>query len=57
MPAKLDRCVRKQTRKGVSKSRAYGRCVKSTGWARKKGGGWKNKKTGKTWKKTRKSKR
>lgn len=57
MPKVIDRCVRKQKRKGISESWAYGRCVKSTGWARKEGGGWKSKKTGKTWKKTGKSKR
>lgn len=44
MPAKLKRCVRKVMAKGKSKSSAYGICVVSTGWQRKKGGGWKRRK-------------
>jgi hypothetical protein len=31
---------------GKSKDQAYGACAKSTGWKRKKGGGWRNDKTG-----------
>lgn len=40
MPDVLDRCVTKVMSQGKSKSRAYGICVASTGWKRKKGGGW-----------------
>ena len=46
MPAKLDRCVEKLKKKGMSDPAAWGSCVKSTGIKRKKGGGWaKTKKT------------
>ena len=41
MPKKLDSCVRKVMAKGKSKSSAYAICSVSTGWKRKKGGGWK----------------
>lgn len=45
MPAELDRCVEEvKKQKGVSKSMAYAICAKQTGWKRKKGGGWTNKK-------------
>lgn len=40
MPAKLDRCVGHVMRKGKSRSSAYAICSLSTGWKRKKGGGW-----------------
>jgi len=39
-PKPLERCVRKVRQKGHSKSSAYAICVKSTGWKKKKGGGW-----------------
>jgi len=44
MPKKLDRCVRKVRKQGKSKSAAYGICSKSTGYKRKKGGGWSKRK-------------
>jgi len=50
MPKKLESCVRKvsktvKPRKGRSKkSSAYAICSKSTGYKRKKGGGWTKKK-------------
>lgn len=40
MPEILDRCVSKLMAKGHSKSRAYAICTDSTGWKKKKGGGW-----------------
>jgi len=40
MPKILDRCVRKVRKSGKSKNRAYAICVSSTGWKKKKGGGW-----------------
>ena len=40
MPAKLDRCVKKVKRQGKDESSAYAICSSSTGWKRKKGGGW-----------------
>ena len=40
MPKKLDSCVRKVMAKGKSKSSAYAICSTSTGYKRKKGGGW-----------------
>jgi len=46
MPAILDSCVKKVMAQGKSESRAYGICVASTGWKRKKGGGWTKKKKG-----------
>ncbi|MDY6957574.1 MAG: hypothetical protein SVK08_00320 [Halobacteriota archaeon] len=43
MPAKLDRCLLKVMKTGkYTKDQAYAICVKSTGWKRKKGGGWTN---------------
>jgi len=48
MPPKLDRCVRKvkaQNRKGKKKVNPYAVCAESTGYVRKKGGGWRKKKT------------
>jgi len=47
MPAKLDRCVRKvraKNRKSKKKVNPYAVCVTSTGYKRKKGGGWTKKK-------------
>jgi len=44
MPKVLDRCVRKVKKKGKSESRAYAICSKSTGYVKKKNGGWKKKK-------------
>lgn len=41
MPKKLERCVRRVRKKGKSKKSAWGICSKSTGYKRKKGGGWK----------------
>ena len=46
MPAILDRCVKDLMAQGKSESRAHGICVASTGWKRKKGGGWTKKKKG-----------
>ena len=46
MPKELERCVKDVESQGKDKSSAYGICAKSTGWVRKKGGGWTNKKTG-----------
>jgi len=51
MPKKLEDCVqdvmKQQRKEGKSlkeaKSAAYGICAKSTGWVRKKGGGWRKK--------------
>ena len=40
MPAKLERCIRKVVRKGMSRDSAWAICIKSTGIRRKKGGGW-----------------
>jgi hypothetical protein len=48
MPKKLEDCVQDLMDKGESKDSAYAICAKSTGWVRKKGGGWRNKKTGET---------
>lgn len=45
MPKVLERCVRKMKKKGASNSKAWGSCTKSTGWVRKKGGGWRKKKS------------
>jgi len=39
MPKKLERCVKRVSKKKGTKS-AWAICVKSTGWKRKKGGGW-----------------
>jgi len=50
MPAKLKSCVEKVRRKSKGKVNPYAVCAKSTGWVRKKGGGWRNKKTGKVYK-------
>ena len=50
MPKKITSCVSKLQRSGKSKSSAYAICSKSTGWVRKSGGGWRNKKTGKIYK-------
>ena len=50
MPRKMMSCVRKVQAQGKSKSSAYGICSKSTGWVKKSGGGWRNKKTGKIYK-------
>ena len=46
MPKELEKCVSDLKAKGKSESEAYAICGKSTGWVRKEGGGWKNKKTG-----------
>lgn len=46
MPQKLMDCIAKV--KGVKNK--YAVCANSTGWIRKTGGGWRNKKTGKTYK-------
>jgi hypothetical protein len=46
MPKKLEDCVSDLKAQGKSESEAYAICGKSTGWVRKKGGGWKNTKTG-----------
>lgn len=43
MPKKLERCVRKVKRKN-KKVNAYAVCAKTTGYVRKKGGGWRKKK-------------
>ena len=48
MPKSLMNCVRKVKKKGHDESSSYAICSKSTGWAKKKGGGWKNKKTNST---------
>jgi hypothetical protein len=48
MPKKLEDCVSDLKAQGKSESEAYAICAKSTGWVRKKGGGWKNTKTGET---------
>jgi len=44
-PDILDRCVKDLKAKGHSESSAYAICVESTGWKKKKGGGWTKKKT------------
>lgn len=44
MPAKLDRCVDKLKKKGYSEDKAWAICVESTGYKKKKGGGWTKKK-------------
>jgi len=44
MPKKLDDCLKKVMAQGYSKDKAYKICVTSTGWKRKKGGGWTKKK-------------
>ena len=41
MPAKLVKCVQKVKKSGKPESQAYAICSKSTGWKRRKGGGWK----------------
>lgn len=46
MPKQLEKCVQDLIDSGKDKGEAYAICGKSTGWVRKKGGGWKNKKTG-----------
>ena len=50
MPKKLMDCVKELMKKGHDQSSAYAICEKSTGWKRKKGGGWRNEKTGKGYK-------
>ena len=49
MPRKLERCVAK-VRRNSPGANPYAVCAKSTGWVKKKGGGWRNKKTGKIYK-------
>lgn len=44
MPKKLDRCVKKLKKQGKSNGEAWGSCVESTGYKKKKGGGWTKKK-------------
>jgi len=44
-PPQLDRCVEQVMAKGYSKDSAYAICVESTGWKKRKGGGWTKKKT------------
>jgi hypothetical protein len=46
MPKVLEKCVKKVRADGKSESEAYAICAKQTGWVRKEGGGWRNKKTG-----------
>ena len=46
MPASIKKCVKDVEAQGKDKSAAYGICAKSTGWVRKKGGGWRNEKNG-----------
>ena len=46
MPKQLEKCVQDLIASGKDKGEAYAICGKSTGWVRKKGGGWKNIKTG-----------
>ena len=46
MPKALKSCVDDLLGQGKSKDSAYAICSKSTHWKRKKGGGWKNDKTG-----------
>ena len=46
MPKQLEKCVQDLISNGKDKGEAYAICGKSTGWVRKKGGGWKNTKTG-----------
>lgn len=41
MPAKLDRCIKKVKKQGKDESSAYAICSSSTGYKRKKDGGWK----------------
>lgn len=43
MPKKLDRCVRK-VKKNSPGVNAWAVCSKSTGYVKKKGGGWKKRK-------------
>ena len=45
MPKILEDCVSQVKAKGHSESSAYAICVESTGWKKKKGGGWTKKKT------------
>lgn len=40
MPKKLDRCVKKVKKQGKDESSAYAICSASTGYKRKKSGGW-----------------
>jgi len=47
MPKKLEDCVKKVQRKGYTEDQAYAICSKSTGYVKKKGGGWKKKKRSK----------
>jgi len=49
MPKQLEKCVQDLIDTGKKKDDAYAICASSTGWIRKKGGGWKNKKTGKSY--------
>ncbi len=44
MPKQLDDCVKKVMQKGYTKSQAYAICAKSTGWVKRSGGKWINKK-------------
>ena len=41
-PPKLDRCIKK-VKKNSPNVNPYAVCAKSTGYVRKKGGGWKKK--------------
>ncbi len=49
MPKQLEKCVQDLISKGKKESEAYALCAHSTGWVRKKGGGWRNEKTGKVY--------
>ena len=40
MPQVLDKCVSALKKKGMAEDRAYAICTVSTGWKKKKGGGW-----------------
>jgi hypothetical protein len=50
MPENLMKCVADMIAKGHSQESAYAICSASTGWIKRKGGGWKNKKTKKVYK-------
>jgi len=51
MPKELESCVQGVIKSGKTESEAYAICGSKTGWVRKSGGGWKNKKTGEIYEK------
>ena len=51
MPAVYDRCVKGLIKDGKSEQEAHAICSWRTGWVKAKGGAWRNKKNGDTYRK------